>query len=239
MTAPHDVVFLLDVDNTLLDNDRIIADLRLQLEREFGAADAGRFWTIFEELRSELGYADYLGALQRYRSDSERKSCDDWGLLQMSPFLVDYPFADRLYPHALDVIKRLTGFGPTVILSDGDVVFQPRKIQRSGLWNAVSGRVLIYIHKEHMLDRVQHHFPARHYVMVDDKLRILTAMKDVLRERLTTVFPRQGHYAIDPANVAKYPAADVSISSIGDLLNVDARSLLGPHSSVRPFPEKS
>ncbi len=230
MTAQHEVVFLLDVDNTLLDNDRIIADLRLHLEREFGAPTAGRYWTIFEELRSELGYADYLGALQRYRFDSELRTGDDSRMLQMSTFLVDYPFADRLYPRALDVVKRLTSFGPTVILSDGDVVFQPRKIKRSGLWDAASGRVLIYIHKEQMLDRVQHQFPARHYVMVDDKVRILAAMKDMMRERLTTVFPRQGHYAMDAASVATYPAADISIPSIGDLLDVDSRSLLGEKS---------
>ena len=238
MTAPHDVVFLLDVDNTLLDNDRIIADLRLHLEREFGAANAGRYWTIFEQLRTDLGYADYLGALQRYRSDSELRIGDDSRLLQMSSFLVDYPFADRLYPRALAVIERLTSFGPTVILSDGDVVFQPRKIQRSGLWNAVCGRVLIYIHKEQMVDRVQHHFPARHYVMVDDKLRILAAMKAAMQERLTTVFPRQGHYAMDPANVADYPAADISLPSIGDLLDVDPRSLLGQHAGVQPLQKK-
>ncbi len=238
MTEPHAVVFLLDVDNTLLDNDRIIADLRLHLEREFGAASAGRYWTIFEELRSELGYVDYLGALQRYRSASELRPGDDSRLLQMSSFLVDYPFADRLYPRALNVIQRLNHSGPTVILSDGDVVFQPRKVQRSGLWDAVAGRVLIYIHKEQMLDTVQNHFPARHYVMVDDKLRILAAMKESMRERLTTVFPRQGHYAMDSANVARYPAADISIPSIGDLLDVDSRLLLGRHSGVPPL-EKS
>ena len=239
MTAPQDIVFLLDVDNTVLDNDQIIADLRLHLVGEFGEAAADRYWTIFEKLRKELGYADYLGALQRYRSDSELRPGDDSRLLQMSSFLVDYPFADRLYPRALDVIERLTSFGPTVILSDGDVVFQPRKIQRSGLWNAVCGRVLIYIHKEQMLDRVQHHFPAQHYVMVDDKVRILAAMKEAMGERLTTVFPRQGHYAMDPAGVAAYPAADISISSIGDLLDVDPRSLLGQHSGGRPFQEQS
>ena len=239
MTAPHDAVFLLDVDNTLLDNDRIIAELRLHLERQFGAANAGRYWTIFEELRSELGYVDYLGALQRYRSASGLRPGDDSRLLQMSSFLVDYPFADRLYPGALDVIQRLTGFGPTVILSDGDVVFQPRKIQRSGLWDAVGGRVLIYIHKEQMLEQVQHHFPARHYIMVDDKLRILAAMKDAMRERLTTVFPRQGHYAMDPAIVAGYPAADISIPSIGDLLDVDSRLLLGQRSRAQSLEERS
>ena len=225
MTTPQDVVFLLDVDNTLLDNDRVIADLRGHLEREFGAASAERYWAIFESLRSELGYADYLGALQRYRLDAELGQGNDLRLLQMSAFLIDYPFADRLYPRALEVIERLSRFGPTVILSDGDVVFQPHKVRRSGLWDAVSGRVLIYIHKEQMLDAMQRHNPARHYVMVDDKLRILTAMKGVMQSRLTTVFPRQGHYALDLDGVATYPAADLSIERIGDLLDEDVRGL--------------
>ena len=225
MTSPQDVVFLLDVDNTLLDNDRVIADLRGHLEREFGTASAARYWAIFEGLRSELGYADYLGALQRYRLDAELGQGSDLRLLQMSAFLIDYPFADRLYPHALEVIERLNTFGPTVILSDGDVVFQPLKVRRSGLWDAVSGRVLIYIHKEQKLDAVQRLHPARHYVMVDDKLRILAAMKQVMQDRLTTVFPRQGHYALDPAAMAAYPAADLTVERIGDLLHVDIRSL--------------
>ena len=225
MTASHEVVFLLDVDNTLLDNDRVIADLRAHLAREFGSASATRYWAIFETLRNELGYADYLGALQRYRLDAELGPGSDLRLLQMSAFLIDYPFADRLYPRALEVIERLRTFGPTVILSDGDVVFQPRKVGRSGLWDAVSGRVLIYIHKEQMLDAVQRHHPARHYVMVDDKLRILAAMKQVMQDRLTTVFPRQGHYALDPVVLAAYPAADLSIERIGDLLDADIRSL--------------
>jgi FMN phosphatase YigB (HAD superfamily) len=203
MTSPQDVVFLLDVDNTLLDNDRVIADLRGHLEREFGTASAARYWAIFEELRSELGYAD-LGALQRYRLDAELGQGSDLRLLQMSAFLIDYPFADRLYPRALEVIERLSSFGPTVILSDGDVVFQPHKVRRSGLWSAVPGRVLIYIHKEQMLDSMQRHHPARHYVMVDDKLRILAAMKVAMQSGLTTVFPRQGHYALDPEVVAAY-----------------------------------
>ena len=168
MTSLQDVVFLLDVDNTLLDNDQIIADLQAHLERQFGSVSASRYWAIFEALRSELGYVDYLGALQRYRLDVEDGQGDDPRLLQMSTFLIDYPFAQRLYPRAREVIARLNSFGRTVILSDGDVVFQPRKVQRSGLWEAVSGRVLIYIHKEQMLDAVQRHYPARHYVMVDD-----------------------------------------------------------------------
>ena len=227
MTTAHDVVFLLDVDNTLLDNDRIVAELRQHLEHEFGLASANCYWAIFEDLRRELGYADYLGALQRYRFDAEHHGRDDSRLLQMSSFLVDYPFADRLYPKAIEVIRHLNTLGCAVILSDGDVVFQPRKIQRSGLWRAVDGRVLLFIHKEQMLGAVQRHFPARHYVMVDDKLRILVAMKKILLGRLTTVFPRQGHYAFDQANIAAYPPADISIDHIGELTNFNSASFPG------------
>ena len=227
-TAPTDTVFLLDVDNTLLDNDWVINDLRWHLVSEFGAASADRYWEIFEALRSELGYADYLGALQRYRLAAERAGGDEPRLLKMSAFLVDYPFAKTLYPRALDVVTRLNSFGRTVILSDGDVVFQPRKVQRSGLWDAVGGRVLIYVHKEQMLDSVQRHYPAQHYVMVDDKLRVLAAMKAALQKRLTTVFVRQGHYALDPANVAAYAAADLSVECIGDLIELDIGALTGP-----------
>ena len=222
MTAANEVVFLLDVDNTLLDNDRIVADLGDHLAHEFGDESRDRYWEIFEALRVELGYADYLGALQRYRLGA----MNDPRLLQMSTFLVDYPFADRLYPGALDVIEHLGASGPTVVLSDGDVVFQPRKIQRSGLWQAVEGRVLIYIHKEKMLDDVERRYPARHYVMVDDKLRILAVMKKMWGDRLTTIFPRQGHYAFDPHNMATYPAADLTVERIGDLVNYDLPALL-------------
>ncbi|MDR3387671.1 MAG: HAD family hydrolase [Rudaea sp.] len=222
MKARDEIVFLLDCDNTLLDNDRVQDDLRTHLEREFGAANRDRYWEIFEALRTELGYADYLGALQRYRLDTT----SDPSLLQMSAFLLDYPFADRLYPGALDAIQHLGVRGPTVVLSDGDVVFQPRKVLRSGLWPAVEGRVLIYVHKEKMLGDVEQRYPARHYVMVDDKLRILTAMKNVLGERLTTVFPRQGRYALDPRNIATYPAADLTVEHIGELINYDSLALL-------------
>ncbi len=225
--ARADVVFLLDVDNTLLDNDRVIADLRRHLEEAFGVASADRYWVIFEQLRGELGYADYLGALQRYRNQIEHSGNGDHRLLQVSSFLIDYPFADRLYPGALEVVDRLSGFGPTVILSDGDVVFQPRKVWRSGLWDAVQGRVLIYVHKEQMLDQVQRLYPARRHVMVDDKQRLLAAMKEVMGDHLVTVFPRQGHYALDPANVGRYPAADCTIDAIGDLLKLDIGALFG------------
>lgn len=217
MKQPEQVVFLLDVDNTLLDNDRLQAHLRAYLEHHFGADSAARYWDILEALRDELGYVDYLGALQRYRLDLQSDPC----LLSIAAFLVDYPFAERLYPGALATLAHLYRWGPTVILSDGDVVFQPRKVQRSGLWDAVEGRVLIYIHKEQMLEEMQARYPAQHYVMVDDKLRILAAMKAQLGARLTTVFPRQGHYALDPANIAAYPPADVSIEGIGDLTRHD------------------
>jgi FMN phosphatase YigB (HAD superfamily) len=229
MAAANDVVFLLDVDNTLLDNDRVQDDLRDHLEREFGAASRDRYWAIFEALRTELGYADYLGALQRYRLGD----LSDTRLLLMSSFLVDYPFASRLYPGALDAIQCLRVLGLTVILSDGDVVFQPRKIERSGLWAAVEGRVLIYIHKEQMLDAVAEHYPARRYVMIDDKLRILAAMKKTWKDRLTTIFPRQGHYALDPRNSAAYPPADITIEHIGDLVVADLATLLGKDAAGR------
>jgi len=222
MNASDEVVFLFDCDNTLLDNDRVQDDLRAHLASEFGPENRDRYWTIFESLRAELGYADYLGALQRYRLGA----LNDPRLLQMSAFLVDYPFADRLYPGALGVIEHFRRWGPTVILSDGDVVFQPRKVQRSGLWEAVDGRVLIYIHKEQMLVDLEQRYPARHYVMVDDKLRILAAMKKILEDRLTTVFPRQGHYALDPKNIAAYPPADITVERIGDLTKYDLPVLL-------------
>jgi FMN phosphatase YigB (HAD superfamily) len=223
------IVFLLDVDNTLLDNDRVTADLRRFLTREVGAERQERYFAIFEELRTELGYADYLGALQRYRIEQPR----DAHLLAVSSFLVNYPFANRLYPESLDVLDRLAKWGPTVVLSDGDVVFQPRKVERSGIFDAVDGRVLIYIHKEQELDDVEKRFPAEHYAMVDDKLRILTAMKQRWGARLTTVFVRQGHYARD-ASVATMPAADVTIERIGELLTYDLPALSGASGKGHP-----
>lgn len=216
------VVFLLDVDNTLLDNDHIIADLKQHLTRVFGAERQQRYWNIFEKWRDELGYADYLGALQRYRAEN----LGDPNFVQLSVFLLDYPFQARLYRSALDVLNRLSQWGPTVILTEGDVIFQPRKVQQSGLYDAVEGRVLIYIHKEQQLNDVEERYPAEHYVLVDDKLRILTAVKRIWGSRLTTVFPRQGHYAFDPAILAAYPPADLTIERIGDLLQYDLPRLI-------------
>jgi FMN phosphatase YigB (HAD superfamily) len=223
MPPANSVVFLLDVDNTLLDNDRVAADLREHLTRAFGPERQERYWAIFEEIRAQVGYADYLGALQRYRAENPR----DPHFLETSFYLADYPFADRLFPRAIDVINRLGNRGPTVILSDGDVVFQPRKVQRSGLFDAVGSRVLIYIHKEEELEDVEQRYPARHYVLIDDKLRILAAVKKVWGDRVTTVFPRQGHYALDPKVLAKYPAADVSVDRIADLMDYDWPMLRG------------
>lgn len=216
-------VYLLDVDNTLLDNDRVTADLKRFLEGEIGPQRTRRYWELFEQLRHELGYADYLGTLQRYRDVFPR----DPHVLHLSPYLIDYPFANRLYPESLDVIERLKELGQVAILSDGDVVFQPRKVDRSGLATAVDDNVLIYVHKEHELDDVESRFPAQHYVVVDDKLRILAAIKSVWGERVTTVFPRQGHYAHDPAILASEPPADIAVDRIGDILRLPAEALTG------------
>ena len=217
MSETADIVFLFDVDNTLLDNDRVQDHLREHLEQAYGPAARDRYWEIFEELRNELGYADYLGALERYRVGAMHQP----EVLRMSSWLVDYPFADRLYPGALDAVKHVQQWGPTVILSDGDAVFQPRKVERSGLWRAVHDRVLIYIHKERELDDVERFYPANHYVLIDDKLRILAAVKKIWGKRVTTVFPKQGHYAVDPKVVAEHPPADVELAKIDDLLTCD------------------
>lgn len=217
MESPE-TVFLFDVDNTLLDNDRVTADLRRFLDREVGVERSGNYWEIFEELRTELGYADYLGALQRYRMQCPYDS----HLLAVSTYLINYPFANRLFPNSLDVIEKCSQIGKVVILTDGDVVFQPRKIERSGLFEAVGGNILIYIHKEHELEDVERRYPAKKYVLVDDKIRILTAIKDIWGDRVTTVFPRQGHYALDTEHVAKYPAADITVERIGDILDIES-----------------
>jgi len=221
MTRPHPIVFLVDVDNTLVDNDRIQQDLKDHLERTYGVAARDRYWAILEDLMEELGYRDYIGALQRFRVEHPREI----ELLAMSSFLMDYPFADRLYPNALRVLQRLRSLGPTVILSDGDVVFQPRKVEHAGLARVADGDVLIYIHKEESLEDVERRFPAEHYVLVDDKLRILDAVKQLWRERVTTVFPRQGQYAHDPKVIGALPPADVTIERIGDLLDHDLSRL--------------
>jgi len=189
--------------------------------REVGAGRTDQYFEILESLRAELGYSDYLGALQRYRVAHPR----DPHLLAVSSFLVNYPFANRLYPGSLDALEHAARLGTTVILSDGDVVFQPRKIERAGIWAAVDGRVLIYIHKEEELDDVARRYPAVHYILVDDKIRILTAVKKVWGARLTTVFPRQGHYALAP-DVATYPRPDITIERIATLVDYDLRTLI-------------
>jgi hypothetical protein len=213
----HDLVFLFDVDNTLLDNDAVQDDLKAHLAESYGAAARDRYWQILEELRSDLGYVDYLGALERYRVEALHRP----EILRMSSWLVDYPFAERLYPGAFEAITQGRRFGPPVILSDGDAVFQPRKVERSGLWGVVEDRVLIYIHKEEELADVERFYPARHYVLIDDKLRILAAVKSIWGARVTTVFVRQGHYAHDEQALARYPSADVTLERIGDFATLN------------------
>jgi len=221
MSDPR-IVFLFDVDNTLLDHDRVVADLRRFMEREIGRERQQRYWEILETVRAELGYVDYLGTLQRYRAEYPHNS----SILKVSLYLISYPFANRLFPNALDVIDHVKQWGTAAILSDGDAVFQPRKIEGSGLWDAVDGNVRIYVHKEFELADVEKKLPADHYVVIDDKLKLLTAIKEQWKDRVTTIFPKQGHYARDPKNLASYPPADISIERIGDLLEFDLPRML-------------
>lgn len=220
--ANPSTLFFFDVDDTLLDNDRVADDLKRYLANQVGGGSAARYWEIFEQLRTELGYADYLGALQRYRVERPR----DPKLLAVSHFMINYPFANRLFPESLDAVEYARRLGRAVILTDGDVVFQPLKIDRSGLYEAFDGQVLICIHKELELDDVEARYPAAHYVMVDDKVRILAAIKEHWGARVTTVFPRQGHYAHDAALVARYPKPDITLERIGELQNYSLEQIL-------------
>jgi len=223
-------VFLFDVDNTLLDNDHVTADLKRHLETHVGHERAQRYWQLFEDIRSELGYADYLGALQRYRIEHPH----DPNLLDVSYFLIRYPFANRLFPNSVDAVQHVAQWGAAVILSDGDVVFQPHKVYRSGLFELFQGNVLIYVHKEHELQDVEQRYPAAHYVVVDDKIRILHAIKQIWKSRVTTVFVRQGHYAFDAKTLAQYPPADISINRIGELLDHNFSHLAATGAAADP-----
>ena len=222
MSESLGIVFLFDVDNTLIDNDRVQADLKEHLEQTYGVVARDRYWEILEKLRDDLGYVDYLGALERFRIETIHRP----EVLLMSSWLVDYPFADRLYPGALEAVRHVQKWGPAVILSDGDAVFQPRKVERSGLWRAFDNRVLIYVHKEQELDDVERFYPADHYVLIDDKLRILAAVKKIWGERVTTVFPQQGHYAHDPKILGEFPPADIELAKISDLITYDLSAFL-------------
>jgi FMN phosphatase YigB (HAD superfamily) len=215
MSPLEATVFLFDVDNTLLDSDRIEADIGQYLASEYGVAGRERFWAIFEALRGEFGFADYLGAVQRFRLEA----IHDSRVLRLAAFLLEYPVASRLYPRALDTLAHVGQWGRTVILSDGDAVLQPRKIRRAGIWDAVAGRVLIYVHKERMLDHVKAHYPAQHYVMIDDKPGVLAAMKKIWGAQLTTVLPRQGRYARTSAGTASIAPADMTVEHIADLID--------------------
>ncbi|PSJ60374.1 HAD family hydrolase [Pseudaminobacter soli (ex Li et al. 2025)] len=210
-----ELVFLIDVDDTLLDNDRFVADLTSRLDQAFGEVERMRYWEIYERLRAKLGYADYLGTLQEFRLGNTNET----ELLQMSGFLLEYPFDQLVYPGALATLEHLNKMGTTVVLSDGDIVFQPRKIRRAGLWDAVGGRVLIYLHKDRMLAEVERRFPARHYAMLDDKPQLLASAKRQLGDQLTTVFVRQGHYAAQSEGAQISPAPDASVRQIADLID--------------------
>lgn len=218
MLTTQPIVFLLDVDNTLLDNDRFATHLTAQLDQDVGPMERERYWSIYNKLRDLLGYADYLGALQQFRVDHEYQRA----LLSLSSFLLEYPFEERLYPGALEAVSHLATLGTPVILSDGDIVFQPRKIHRAGLWQAVEGRVLVYVHKERMTEAIQREFPAAHYVMVDDKPKLLSAMKRIFGARITTIFVQQGHYAQDASALDLDPAPDKTIAHIAELRRLTA-----------------
>lgn len=229
VTSLPAIVFLIDVDNTLIDNDGVRQDFRNEIERAHGVKRRDRYWAIQEGLFETLGYRDYLGAAQQLWLDSGY----DMELLSLPAYLLDYPFAGRLYPGALDVVKRLRNWGPTVILTDGDAVFQMRKIERSGLAKAVDNRILVYVHKQDALDDIKRRYPARHYVLIDDKLRILSAFKAAWGDGVTTVFPRQGAFANDAAAVAAYPPADLTVERIGDLLTIDIATFVRTYHSTR------
>lgn len=216
MSSQASLVFLFDVDNTLIDNDRFSADLAAQLEERFGEEGRARYQAIDKALRADVGYADYLGALQRLRGQA---SSHDF--MEMSFFLLDYPFDERRFPGVLETIDHLRQIGTPVIMSDGDTVFQPRKVRRAGLWDAFRGEVLIYVHKEEMLDDMQSKYPADHYVMVDDKPRILVSMKKLLGDRVTTVFVRQGHYAAGAGKELEETPPDITVDAVAELAGID------------------
>ena len=234
MSSDSSIVFLLDVDNTLLDNDCFSTDLDVRLQRDFGARGRDAYRGHYRALRDEHGYADYLGAVQRLRGEFD----DDPSLLQLAAFILDYPFAERLYPCALETIAYLDTLGMPVILSDGDMVLQPRKVQRSGLWQATGGRVSIYLHKQRRLDAVRRHWPARHYIMVEDKPALLAAMKCEMGPTLTTIFVRQGHYAQEQTLAPGDPHPDIAIGRIDELRTLDLRDLLSAAAGSAATPKE-
>ncbi len=219
MTSNSDMVFLFDVDNTLLDHDRVKQDLGALLDSRIFDGASEHYWSAYEAIRAETGQADFLASFQRCWIDSE---CNPhW--LPAADLMLDYPYSDRLYPGALHVLEHVSRFAMVAIVSDGDAVLQPRKIRRAGLWQAVDGRVLIYQNKQQRLADIAHRFPAQHYVMIDDKPDVLVHMKSAWSSRLTTVFPRQGHYAHDQEHRHDQPEPDISIDHIGDMLKLDIK----------------
>lgn len=235
MSASQKIMFLFDVDNTLFDNDRFNDDLDARLKRDFGVDGRERYRKHYEALRDELGYADYLGAVQRLRDEYD----DDPKLLQLAEFILDYPFADSLYLHALDAIAHLRSHGMPVILSDGDMVLQPRKVMRSGLWEAMVGQVSITLHKQHQTDDVQRRWPAEHYVMIEDKPLLLAEMKRKMDAQLTTVFVQQGHYAAEQQLSKNDPTPDITLGCIGDLRSLVAQDFYVASDGAKELQEQS
>ncbi len=216
----HSPVFLLDVDNTLLDNDQVRTQLEAAVTDAVGPARATRLWEIYEAVREELDFVNFPETLERFSRECDEVAC----LGRLSSILYGFPFAECLYPGALQAIHHVKSLGLPVILSDGDQLFQRYKIRAAGLETAVDGRVLVYVHKEQSTDDIRKRYPATHYVMVDDKPRIHTAMKAVLGDQVTTVMVCQGKYAADPAQ-HDYPDPDVTLDSIQDLVQLTAAQL--------------
>jgi FMN phosphatase YigB (HAD superfamily) len=221
MSETHQVIFLFDVDNTLLDNDRMKRDLGDYVNRTFGPGAENELWTLYEEERVKHGYADFLGTLERFRL----AHLQDTRVLKLANWVMDYPYIERLYPDALGVVRHVRQWGLPVILTDGDGVFQPHKLERAGLLGAFGGHVLNYVHKEQELDSVKRAYPAKHYVLIDDKLSLLNLVKKAWGDRVTTVFPRQGHYANDAKILARSQPADIEIERIADLMDYDFSTL--------------
>lgn len=215
------LVVLCDVDNTLLNDNRIVSDLCDFLLDKLGEQGAKQYWTHFEALSQSLGYADYLGALQRARDEHPH----EMHFIAITNFLLTYPFSERLFPRALDVIDHVACWALPVIVSDGDVVLQPIKLHRAGLARKVQDRVLVYIHKEKELDDIMQRYPATHYVFVEDNLSILSSVKREWGQRVTTIHIRPHGHPPDEGRTALQP--DITLNDIGDMLRINEADLRG------------
>jgi hypothetical protein len=216
-----DLVFLLDVDNTLLDNDRAKEDMAARVEDLVGAERAARWWELYEQVRQETDVVDYPRTLTRYRAVFP----DEPRFPHLADFILGLPYAGYVYPGALETLTYLRTLGTTVIVSDGDAVYQAAKIARAGLAAAVDDHVLIFLHKEGRIEDVRQRYPAEHYLLIDDKLRILARLKGILGDLVTTLHVAQGHYASSERGI--YPAADLEVPSIAAVRQLGREVFLG------------